>query len=143
MRTALCAGLLFVLIQSTGCGPNHPKTAPVSGKISMAGKAVPTGTITFIPNTPGTSATGEIGPDGSYTLTTFSKGDGAVIGSHKVIIVAMADMKDRLPEDRSPTPPPLVPNKYTSLATTDLTAEVKDEKNVIDFDLKEDGVKRK
>src|SRR6478752_10675518 len=63
-------------------------TAPVSGKVTYRGKAVPTGTVMFVPSE-GPAATGEIGSDGSYKLTTFSPGDGAVIGTHKVTITAL------------------------------------------------------
>ncbi len=48
----------------------------------------------------------------------------------------MQDQENLLPEQRSPLPAPTVPIKYTSLATTDLTAEVeKGKENVIDFKL--------
>ena len=88
------------------------------------------------------SASGEIQPDGTYTLMTAhgsSNHEGAVIGKHKVIIVAMQDMASRLPEERIALPPPIVPTKYTSPATSDLTAEVENKDNVIDFDLKDEA----
>jgi hypothetical protein len=49
----------------------------------------------------------------------------------------MQDMTGKLPEERNPLPPPIVPDKYTSQATSDLKAEVKDEDNTIDFELKD------
>jgi hypothetical protein len=108
--------------------------------VTYKGKPVPNGTITFVPAS-GHHATGEIGPDGSYVLTTFRPGDGAVPGAYKVFIVAMQDMAGRLPEDRTPLPPPIVPNKYTSIATTDLTADVKDQENTINFVLNDERKK--
>lgn len=116
------------------------KTYPVSGKVTFNGKEVPNGTISFIPKS-GETATGEIRPDGSYRLTTRRSGDGAVPGTYTVVIVAMQDMGNRMPEDRTPLPPPIVPNKYTSAATTDLTAEVKEQDNTINFDLKGERTK--
>jgi len=124
-----------------GCGGSGAGLAVVKGKVTYKGKPVPNGTINFLPtdgNKP--SATGEIQPDGSYSLKTFvtnRPGEGAVIGQHKVVIVAMVDMASRLPEERIPLPPPIVPVKYTSPATSDLTANVEDKENVIDFDLKD------
>ena len=117
-----------------GCGRDQSRTAIVRGKITYQGKPVPSGTISFIP-TAGPTATGEIQPDGTYTLTTYKTGDGAVTGKHSVVVVAMQDMSSRLPEDRSPMPEPIVPLKYTSIATTDLRAVVEDKENTIDFDL--------
>jgi hypothetical protein len=102
--------------------------------VTYKGKPVPNGTVLFVPDA-GPQATGEIGPDGSYTLTTFRPGDGAVPGTYKVVVVAMQDTSNRLPEDRNPLPPPIVPDRYSSIATTDLTAQVKDGENTIDFPL--------
>jgi hypothetical protein len=132
-HTSRWAALAAALVLS-GCGGGQPKTAVVRGTVTYKGKPVPNGTVSFIPAS-GPAATGEIGPDGSYTLTTFRKGDGAVLGMHKVVIAAMQDMTGRLPEDRNPLPPSIVPDKYTSIGTTDLTAEVKDGENTINFTL--------
>jgi hypothetical protein len=129
-----------VCLSPAGCGDAQLKTAVVRGKVTFNGKPVPNGTISFIP-TAGPTATGEIQPDGSFTLTTYRKGDGAVLGRHTVVIVAMEDMSTRLPEARNPLPPPIVPEKYTSLATTDLRREVKDEVNDFAFDLVDDKKK--
>jgi hypothetical protein len=109
--------------------------------VTYKGKPVPNGTINFVPAA-GPAATGEIGPDGSYALTTFRKGDGAVLGTHKVVIVAMEDLSGQAIEAFTRLPPPIVPVKYTSLATTDLQVEVKDQENTLDFAL-EDDKKRK
>ena len=51
------------------------------------------------------------------------------------MIVALQDQGDRLPEDRSPVPPPIIPGKYMSTTTSGLTAEVEAKDNVIDFAL--------
>jgi hypothetical protein len=134
-RWAALFGVLGVF--AAGCGDDRQKTAAVSGKITYNGRPVPNGTVTFIPDPAGPPATGEIQPDGTYTLTTYVKGDGAVPGRHKVVVVAMDDAAGKLPEERKPLPPPIVPAKYTSPATSTLTADVKAEDNTINFDLKD------
>jgi hypothetical protein len=135
----MSCGVLAAMIAVTalGCGSSNPRTAIVRGKITYKGKPVPNGTVNFVPES-GTAAQGEIQPDGSYKLTTFRKDDGAVVGKHSVFIVAMQDMANRLPEERTPLPPPIIPMKYTSLATSDLKAEVQEKENTIDFDLKDE-----
>src|SRR6188508_2469400 len=136
---ALAASLTI----SAGCGRGGQGLAKVKGTIKYNGKPVPNGTVNFMPddgNKP--SASGEIQPDGTYTLMTAqgsSNHEGAVIGKHKVIIVAMQDMASRLPEERIALPPPIVPVKYTSPATSDLKAQVEDKENMIDFDLQDPG----
>jgi hypothetical protein len=131
--------LPIALLAILGCNRGGEGLAIVKGKITYKGKPVPNGTVNFLPDDGHQpSATGEIQPDGSYALQTFLSNrpsDGAVIGKHKVVIVAMEDMAARLPEERIPLPPPIVPIKYTSPATSDLTAEVKDKDNTINFDL--------
>jgi hypothetical protein len=133
--------LSLLLLLAMGCGSGGDGLAVVKGTISYKGKPVPNGTVNFLPddgNKP--SATGEIQPDGSFSLQTFlgsRPSPGAVIGKHKVVIVAMQDMASRLPEERIPLPPPIVPIKYTSPATSDLTAQVENKENTINFDLRD------
>ena len=137
----LIAVVIAAACLAAGCNRGGEGLAVVKGKVNYNGKPVPNGTINFLPddgNKP--SATGEIQADGSYALTTFQSNhasEGAVIGKHKVVIVAMQDMASRLPEERIPLPPPIVPIKYTSPATSDLTATVEDKENQIDFDLQD------
>jgi hypothetical protein len=83
----------------------------------------------------GPSATANI-QNGSYSLKTYKNDDGAILGKHKVTIIALEDQAGRLPEERNPLPPPIVPLKYNFPDKSGLTAEVKDEPNTIDFHLK-------
>jgi hypothetical protein len=144
-KPAVCVVLFAALtiFVAPGCNSGGEGLAVVKGKVTYKGKPVPNGTINFLPDDGNKlSATGEIQPDGSYALQTTQgtrPSDGAVIGKHKVVIVAMQDMASRLPEERIPLPPPIVPIKYTSPATSDLTAEVVDKENEINFDLKDEA----
>lgn len=112
-------------------------TAKVTGKVTYRDKPVPNGTVMFVPEGDKPAATGEIQPDGTYELSTYGAGDGAVLGPHTVMITAVAEMADALPEQRSGTPALLVPLKYANNNTSGLTAEVKDEPNTFNFDLKD------
>jgi hypothetical protein len=115
-----------------GCSKNGGLiTAPVTGKVTFKGKPLPNGTVMFVPGE-GPAATGEIGSDGAYRLTTGSI-DGAVLGNHKISITALADIGSALPEQRNPTPPSLLPAKYLSHETSGLTAEVKQGNNEVNL----------
>ena len=130
--------LLIAALLIAGCSSgNEFPTAKVTGKITYRGKPVPTGTIMFVPEGNMPTATGEIQPDGTYQLTTYDANDGAVLGPHAVSITAIEEQKDVLPAQRSGTPEPIVPAKYMSHTTSGLTAEVKDEPNSLDFELKD------
>jgi hypothetical protein len=135
-RILTCGALVCSVLVLAGCGSGKLQTAEVNGKVTYKGKPVPQGTVTFIPEAGGPPATGEI-KNGSFSMTTYSTGDGAILGKHKVVIAAMEDMKEWLPEDRNPLPPPIVPTKYTSPATSTLTTVVTDGENTPVFDLKD------
>jgi hypothetical protein len=130
-RLALFAVALFGI--APGCS-DHVRTVPVHGTITYKGIPVPNGTVTFMPAA-GPAATGEIQPDGKYALGTYRPGDGAPPGPYTVVVVAMRDQTGLLPEKRNPLPASIVPDIFTSIATSPLRAEVKDQENTIDFDL--------
>lgn len=136
-RSSISLLFFLAVIALVGCSASKKKTNIVRGKVTFDGKAVPNGTVMFVPEE-GPTATGEIQSDGSYTLTTYVPGDGAVAGNYKVVIIAVQDQSNRLPEDRNPLPPTIVPDRYTSAATTDLRAEVKEGENTIDFPLEKE-----
>jgi hypothetical protein len=127
----LCAALCLA-----GCsGESRFETAAVQGKITYRGKPLSSGTIMFVPKDDRPSAVGEIQPDGVYRLTTYRENDGAVLGDHAVMITAVEDNANKLPEERSGLPQLLIPLKYASHTESGLTAEVKAGSNSIDFTL--------
>ncbi len=151
-RLAACLMVALFCALLTGCGDDLPPTAPVQGIVTWNGKPVEHGTITFYPKN-GRPATGQIQPDGSYTITTFRSKDGAILGNHSVTIEATAtptieDVPKSMDEEMrragrgigrgrmaTTTTKWLVPREYSRWETTPLRAEVKPEQNKIDFRL--------
>jgi hypothetical protein len=76
----------------SGCGSQSDashfvaSTVPVKGKVLYKGKPLTQGEITFEPLDSGREAHGRIQPDGTFELTTFNQGDGAVPGTHRVAV---------------------------------------------------------
>lgn len=123
MRLLLLALAIFFL---TGCGSRGPKTARVSGTVTMSGKPLPKVGVTFLPTKKGPAATGVTNENGEFTLTTTRKGDGAVLGKHKVTVGAAEEGQKG----------PAIAEIYSSPHTTKLTAEVQSGKtNVFTFDV--------
>jgi hypothetical protein len=137
-----------------GCGgdPRKPKLGRVSGKVTYNGKPVTKGVVSFVPvSGPGTatgqSATGEIGSDGSYQLTTFESGDGAVLGEHRVIVQSREDdpvlkgggmpIPDKQGRLNIKPPTYLVPQKYATTGNSPLSFTVKEGSNRYDIELKD------
>lgn len=120
----LSVGMLI----SAGCGSGEilPETAPVSGKATLDGKPLTSGTVTFHPEGPGNPGYAEIKEDGSFEVTTYELRDGAVLGRHIVTVEVFDGGPDGLPplpgaEEESS----MVPSKYGSPETSPLRFEVK------------------
>jgi len=82
---------LFAVIL-VGCHRTSLDIAPVHGKVTVDGKPLAKAKVRFAPtakgNTdPGKPAWGEIQADGTYQLTTYKTGDGAIVGEHWVTIL--------------------------------------------------------
>lgn len=111
-RHAVVAGAFLVLPLISGCGrsraaPFAGMTIPVRGTVHYKGQPLTGGSITFEPDG-GREAHSSIGPDGSFQLTTFQNGDGAVPGTHRVAVTGQ----------------PRLPMKYRNLSSSGVEVEV-------------------
>jgi hypothetical protein len=114
-----------------GCGPAAERLVPVSGSVTVAGKPLTAGWVTFYPD----RARGNASPRlpvaeikaGSYELSTNGR-PGAPCGFYKVVVAASPEPIPLKPP-RNPDGTPkklrwLVHEKYTRPETTDLHVEV-------------------
>jgi hypothetical protein len=126
MRLLSLVILASSLLLLPGCGGRGPKTARSSGTVTMNGKPLPNVGVTFLPTKKGPVAVGNTNENGEFTLTTNRKGDGAVIGKHKVTIgIAQEGQKN-----------PGIPDSYSEPGTTKLSADVEAGKaNVFTFNV--------
>ncbi len=108
-----------------GCGASSGEieTTSVYGVVTLDGTPLTKGIVYFVPEG-GRGAKGKIESDGSYTLGTYGKKDGAVIGQHKVFIIATEG--EVAFESEEPVKS-LVPRRYTNAKTSGLEFEVKAE----------------
>ena len=142
-RGTFLIGATLLLALGCGGGERTEGLAPVTGRITYDGQPVPAGQIHFYPADGKRQSSGTIDADGNYALTSYKPGDGALIGKHRVVIDATRPM-DPLPDPdtldatkAAPPKPPerILPAQYYDRATTPLEREVKDDDNVIDFDI--------
>lgn len=110
MVAAACA-----LVAVAGCR-RGPDIVPVSGRVEVDGKPLTTGGIMVVPDG-GRAASGAIGSDGRFTLSTFREGDGAIKGRHKVEVFAI----ERPAKDQQRW---LVPRHVRSAATSKVWLDV-------------------
>jgi hypothetical protein len=137
------------LVALAGCGGEQ--LGRVTGRVTVAGTPVTGGTIQFVPDT-GKAAIGSIEPDGTYSLTTYRAGDGALVGPHKVVIhcthvgagsIVPATFEDELKPAKGDSGKMLVPGRvewvvperYSQLSSTDLSATVARGDQTINFDV--------
>ncbi len=141
-----------------GCSPaggTLPTVAKVHGVITYGGKPVTKGLVSFVATegkeaSGGQVATGTIEADGAFDLTTFNTGDGAVLGTHKVIVVVPEEptgpnagdpAKGVMPIFAGPNavamPKPSIPKKYGKVEDTPLTQTVVAGTNDFKIELKD------
>lgn len=138
--------IMAVGLSAAGCElrpAGRPVTVPVTGVVRYDGEAVTGATVSFQADAGGRSASGISDAQGRYQLSTFSRGDGAVPGSYKVIVVKYATAPESSaapdsyvpPQGAEPPPKHLLPEKYAATKTSGLEATVSSGPNTIDFDL--------
>ena len=132
----LTAGTSVLL--AIGCSRdtgNRPKVVPVRGVVLFNGQALAGAHVTFTNAQLQLSSYARTDADGKFALTTFEPGDGAAPGPQtvsvsKVQVVTHVDPNvDRttmLPREKLKEPERrwLIPERYGSMATSGLTAEV-------------------
>ncbi len=123
----MACGVLGLVGVVPGCGdrdgtPVLP-TYEVKGRVLLAsGQPLNVGRVYFVPKSePALAALGEIGPDGSFALSTYKTGDGAVAGDYRVRIEPTPADPRSLPRSKLPR----VHRKYTDEDSSGLTVAVK------------------
>ena len=129
MRTSLALGCVAL----AGCGGSGPyELAPVSGVVTLNGKAVPYTQIIFQPQgtadnpSPGPGSTAFCDDAGKFELKTVRGEPGAVVGPHRVQIYAHGPAKSVAKDtDDGPQVKEAFPAKYNvaSQLTYDVPAE--------------------
>ena len=131
--------LAALVITSCGCGGGRLPTFPVTGQVVYADgtNLKYGGLVKFVCSdvTPPVTARGAFGEDGKFKLTTFSNGDGAIAGEHKVFLIPNGA------DDREPGMSPAeyaaalhpVDKRFTNPETSGLSFTVSAEDKTHDF----------
>lgn len=143
-RAAACAMLVAALGgAAAGCGRSLPATGEVRGRVTLDGRPLDGAAVLFVPEAGGAPGRGATGADGSFALSTFAGGDGALVGRHRVAITK-DEMTGIKPDAGGLSGPAmaggpkvkrLVPARYADLATSGLTADVTAGETTVEFAL--------
>ena len=131
MKVAAVHSLRMVALVSltilVGCSGNGVATYPVEGIVTLEdGTPLQTGTVEFNSTEHDLTASGRIQSDGTFRLTTYKAGDGAVSGDHDAVVVQLISTED-LPlhdHDHGPTIDP----KYSHYDSAGLRFTVHDDR---------------
>jgi hypothetical protein len=123
----------FALVFAGGCA-SAPPNATVSGTVTLDGKPVTGGAISFIPQN-GNTVTAAINPDGSYVAEGVSVGE-ALVAVHPPAQDDDARNRPKKFGTTPPPPPPPWPARYTDGTTSGLKHTVQAGPNTYNPDLK-------
>jgi hypothetical protein len=125
-REILFLAAASLLASAAGCS-DHLPTYPVAGKVQFTtGGPVHVGTVELKSREHGVQARGQIQSDGSFTLTTYKDGDGAVAGIHDCVVVQLV-VTEGLTGHR-PSAVGVVDQRFASYSTSKLTVEISPDK---------------
>ncbi|MFO0899630.1 MAG: hypothetical protein U0836_19555 [Pirellulales bacterium] len=129
----ICGGILLALALCVGCGESLPT---VSGKVTIDGKPVPEGMISFQPQPSGAIAVAPIRPDGSYEVKTGTA-TGLKPGEYIIVVQAPKGIPPA-PTAQNPNPKfeRWVPAKYGNPETSGLQLTVTSGSITHNLDLK-------
>lgn len=91
---------VFVLAAVAGCNRSPYEMAQVHGVVTVDGKPLPACQVMFAPRAKdgaiesGKPAIGWLDEQGRFKLSTYSDGDGAVVGEHMVTLYGPANIAD-------------------------------------------------
>ncbi|HVK17705.1 MAG TPA: hypothetical protein VM533_12215 [Fimbriiglobus sp.] len=125
------AALVAAVVGLAGCGDGGPKIVPVSGIVLIDGQPLTYGHIQVIPSG-WRPASGRIGGDGRFTLTTTVSGDGCAVGTHPVAILAGESLTPETTKWHAP-------QKYADVTTSDLKVTITGPTDDLKIELKSDG----
>jgi len=143
----LLLAMAVLALPAVGCGKAKPATAPVTGRVLLDGKPVADAAVMFEPVDGGVPARGSTGGDGGFTLSTFARDDGAIVGRHRVSIskfVTEGVAANEFGLEAAPGPPGLqpkaaLPARYADPKTSGLEATVEAGGTSVEFTLQSKG----
>ncbi len=138
-RRLLAAVLAAGGLMAAGCGGDMPLTAPTHGVVELDGTPLSSGTIRFIPKG-GRSGHGIIQSDGTFSVSTFEDGDGALISTHNITVVSWkGSVVDPLhSESGAASMKSLIPSEFNTPHSSGLKCEIVEGENNLRVSLSSD-----
>jgi hypothetical protein len=119
--------ILLSAMLLSGCGDDRPERVPVAGRVLIDGQPLEHGFVRFIAPQDRPSVA-ELGPDGRFELSCFTRKDGSVLGTHTVTVTAVESLTPQSQKWHAP-------KEYSDPATSGLTVAIDGPTNDITLEL--------
>lgn len=142
--------IFAAILLLAGCGGAPYDLAPVRGIVTIDNQPFAQGKVMFAPiaqgenSNPGKPAFGLLGADGSFVLTTYADGDGAVVGEHWVSVIRMEqrELVDESLADEPPSPIAVTGPKFARVTYPQKVAVVAGQDNEVSISLTSQDIAR-
>lgn len=129
-----------------GCGSGRAPLGRVKGTVTLDGKPLAAGTVTF-ESAGRRPATGKVVAGEIVAVTTYQEGDGAPVGSHAVAVWSSTEAASAVIANPGEAKvganymsgKSLIPARYNDPSTSGLTAEIKAGDNTVNLALSSDA----
>jgi hypothetical protein len=131
LRSCIVLPVLLAIVSGISCtGDGRRPVFPVRGKVLYENKPTPGALVIFHPvNDPDPRAPrplARVEPDGSFSPTTYSAGDGAPAGEYAVTVAWVKEVDNQnAPKEEQREPRNLVPDRYSKPETSGLRVQIK------------------
>lgn len=134
MRTKVLWVIPLLLV--CGCSKSGLDLVPLTGKVTYQNQNLTHGQVVLIPtgDTKGPPGSGQIQPDGTYSIVTAQK-PGAIVGTHKVTVICRRKPTEAEVQALAVTPL-LIPAQYAAETTTPLTVTIESGGSEYNIELK-------
>ena len=119
--------LMTIVLVVAGCD-RRPARVPVSGQVTVDGKPLEFGSITFYAVAGGRPGGASLAEGGSYSVTMHDPNDGLPPGKYTVTVAAADWVSDKACRWHAP-------KHYQDAKTSGLTAEIKNKATTMNFNL--------
>jgi hypothetical protein len=125
--------LALAAIWLSGCSDGRPARVPISGQVLIDGQPLKYGSIRFVP-ADARASVAQLDTNGRFTLNCFEREDGAVLGTHRVAILAAEPLSRTKVLWHTP-------KKYAETSTSGLQQVIAETNDALVINLSWDGGK--
>lgn len=133
-RSVGLAVLGAAAVALAGCSDGGPTLHPVTGRVFYEDKPAEGAEVVFVPasGTEPLRPSGVVGKDGSFTMKTYPRGDGAMEGEYTAVVTWYEPTPPAAEDREQPAPKSKLPARYSSPSQSGLKVVVRPGANTLE-----------